>query len=200
MIATSTLRSISSPQKGSIARSSAIASASPAHAPAHRLTIHRASIAAWPLFAPYHYLTSPIHPASRCYVARFHENAAAFCATLQVPGVRHRRRITRLVVLPEFRHLHIGQSLLNAVACITASAGYRVGIATSSTSLASALKSSPRWRYRRTRTAGSPSHGGSIFLSRSSHHLARAMPLYSFDFLHPLPVDHPSVSSSDPPA
>lgn len=147
------------------------------------ITIHRATRAAWPLFAPHHYLSSPLHPAAKCYVARYHDLAVAFCATLQVPGVRHRRRVSRLVVLPEYRHQHIGHSLLNAVASITASAGYAVGIATTSQSLVSRLKDDSHWRYRRTRISFSPSHGGSIFTRRSSAPPLSSLPLVSFDFI-----------------
>lgn len=147
------------------------------------ITIHRATRAAWPLFAPYHYLSSPLHPAAKCYVARFHDIAVAFCATLQVPGVRRRRRISRLVVLPEYRHQHVGHSLLNAVASITASAGYTVGIATSSQSLYTRLQADPHWFYRRSRKAFSPSHGGSIFTRRSFTQPLCPLPLVSFDFI-----------------
>lgn len=120
----------------------------------------------WPRFAPHHYLNSGLHPASRCYAAFVEDRPAAFCATLNNLGRANWRRITRLVVLPEYQGLGLGGKLADAVGELETAAGCRLSIVTSHPALLAGLARSSRWRqlyvrrgrhehhYRHTVTGG----------------------------------------------
>lgn len=105
----------------------------------------------WPHFAPHHYLTGRLHRAANCYAGLVDGRPAAFCATLPNAGRRAWRRVTRLVVHPDYQGLGIGVALLGAIAQHEAADGPRVSIVTGHPALVASLSRSPHWRelYRR---------------------------------------------------
>jgi predicted ABC-type transport system involved in lysophospholipase L1 biosynthesis ATPase subunit len=101
--------------------------------------------ALWPHFAPHHYLTHRLHPATACYAAFVAGQPAAFCATLANLG----RRAWRLVTHPDYQGLGLGLALLELVAEHEARGlgeERRVSIVTSHPALVARLSRSPRWR------------------------------------------------------
>jgi len=79
----------------------------------------------------------------------------AFCAVLAALGWKRTKRITRLVVLPEFQGLGIGPRLAEAVATAQAAKGNRVTITASHPSVLAWCSRSPRWRYLGLKKTGS---------------------------------------------
>jgi GNAT superfamily N-acetyltransferase len=123
--------------------------------PAIALDVHRVSARDyWPRFAPHHYLSHTLHRAARCYVAFWSRDGqthpTALCATLPGMGIRGMRRVSRLVVQPDFQGMGIGLRLLDAVAAIETAdpAHRRMSITTSHPALISALPHRPTWRLR----------------------------------------------------
>ena len=100
----------------------------------------------WPIFAPHHYLTGDLNPASRCFVARWNRQPVAFCATLSLIGRKNHRRISRLVTLPDFQGIGIGSATLRTVADLHRREGHRVNITTSHPAIIDHLRRNPDWR------------------------------------------------------
>jgi GNAT superfamily N-acetyltransferase len=113
--------------------------------PPIELAIVRCRREAWSAFARHHYLSGSLNRAARCYLAMWDGRAAAFCATLPMAGQRGRRRLSRLVTLPDFQGLGIGMTLAEAVAGIECAEG-RVNITASHPAVIAHCRRSPRWR------------------------------------------------------
>ena len=70
---------------------------------------------------------------------------------MQMPFNKGKKRIHRLVVLPEFQGLSIGVNFLNAVTEIYCKLNWNVHITTSNRALVHSLEKNPYWvRARRT--------------------------------------------------
>jgi GNAT superfamily N-acetyltransferase len=116
-------------------------------APPLPLRFARADRRVWAEFRPHHYLSGQLARGVTCYVALWSGRPAAFCAVLGQIGHRGRKRITRLVTLPQFQGLGIGLRLAEHVCRSECRRGFRVSIATSHPSVIAACRNSPRWRY-----------------------------------------------------
>jgi len=122
------------------------------------LELARTDRHAWRMFATHHYLTGSLHPAARCYLATIEQTPVAFLATLNNAGHRGRRRVHRLVVLPDYQGLGVGLAVLDAVAEIEAR-HHVITITTSHPALTRALARHPRWRLTGVNRTGSPQTG-----------------------------------------
>jgi GNAT superfamily N-acetyltransferase len=81
--------------------------------------------------------------------------ALAFCAVVAALGWKKSKRITRLVVLPEFQGLGIASRLAETVAEREAAKGSRVTITASHPAIVGHCSRSPRWRYLGMKKTGS---------------------------------------------
>ena len=123
--------------------------------PAIRLEVVRCRREAWRLFARHHYLSGSLSPTARCYLALWEDTPVAFCATLSLIGRRGRRRISRLVTLPDFQGIGIGARMAETVAEIHRAEGHRVNVTASHPALIAHCRHSPRWRAVAVRKTGS---------------------------------------------
>jgi GNAT superfamily N-acetyltransferase len=114
--------------------------------PRIELRLFRCRGRAWHLFKRHHYLSAKLNPAAHCYVAMYEGVPAAFCAVLSLMGRKGRRRISRIVVLPDYQGVGIGARVLDAVARLYRRRGERMNIVTSHPSMIAGLLRSPRWR------------------------------------------------------
>jgi GNAT superfamily N-acetyltransferase len=139
----------------------------------------------WPLFERHHYLSASLNPAARCYIALWQGRPVALCATMHQSASSPRRRIHRLVVLPDYQGLGIGPAVLDEVAKIESAQGQAVSIVTSHPVLIRTLSASPHWRRLRTvrcgqvhsgflrqlgRAIGSQGRATASFLYQEHHH------------------------------
>ena len=122
--------------------------------PAIDLDIHRSDASAWAMFAKYHYLSSGLNRTAHCYLAMIGLPAgrqpAAFCAVLPVIGFAGRRRISRIVVRPDFQGVGVGRAVLNAVAAMYP----RMSITTGHPAMIAALKNDANWRCTAVKKTG----------------------------------------------
>ena len=83
-----------------------------------RLDVHAGNRAAWPLFKKHHYLSGNLAASCRCYYALANGELCGFVATINQLGHRGDawRRVSRIVVLPDYQGVGIGGRLLDAVA------------------------------------------------------------------------------------
>jgi len=110
------------------------------------LSLFRCEHSAWRLFAKHHYLTGDLHKGAHCYLALWRDRPVAFCATMPSLAKARRRRISRLVTLPDYQGVGIGGAVLDAVADLYAAQGIRMNITTSHPAMIHRLGASPRWR------------------------------------------------------
>jgi GNAT superfamily N-acetyltransferase len=111
-----------------------------------RLQVRRCPQSMWPLFARHHYLSGGLSRAATCYIALWEGRPVAFCAALAALGHRGRKRISRLVTLPDYQGLGIGLRLAERVCEDQSARGFRISIATSHPAIIAYCRSSPKWR------------------------------------------------------
>jgi energy-coupling factor transporter ATP-binding protein EcfA2 len=124
--------------------------------PALRVDLHRSDASAWALFEKYHYLSSGLNPTAHCYLGVIDGQPAAFCAVLPVMGFAGRRRISRLVVRPDFQGVGVGHAVVNAVADMYP----RVSITTGHPAMIAALKNDTKWVCTAVKKLGYAWHSG----------------------------------------
>ncbi|MGA2257759.1 MAG: GNAT family N-acetyltransferase, partial [Thermoguttaceae bacterium] len=118
--------------------------------PAIRLDIYRSSAAAWSLFAKYHYLSGGLNRTAHCYLGLIDQQPAAFCAVLPLIGFPGRRRISRIVVRPDFQGVGVGRAVLGAVAAMYP----RMSITTGHPAMIVALKNDANWKCTAVKKTG----------------------------------------------
>jgi GNAT superfamily N-acetyltransferase len=124
--------------------------------PPIQLDIVRCHRDAWRLFERHHYLSGGLAPTARCYLATWHGEPVAFCATIPAIGRRYRWRITRLVTLPDYQGIGIGLRVAEAAAELHREQGHRITIAASHPSVVAHCRRSPRWKAITLKRLGSP--------------------------------------------
>lgn len=126
--------------------------------PVVRVEIRRCGRDVWRAFERHHYLSGSLHVSARCYLATWDGRPAGFCATLQNMGYAGRRRIHRLVVLPDFQGLGIGTRLATEIARLESS-GAVITLRTGHPGLIASLSKHDRWRaFDVTRLGGRQSN------------------------------------------
>ena len=147
--------------------------------PQVRLEIVRAKHKAWRMFARHHYLSGEISRAAQVFLAVWDDTPVAMCAVVALYGYKNRRRIHRLVTLPDFQGIGIGSRLLDHVAGIEQSAGKRVNITTSHPAIIAHCRGSPPWKaiaVRRGPATSRQSKAGKVIRS------SRGRATVSFEF------------------
>jgi GNAT superfamily N-acetyltransferase len=123
--------------------------------PPIELEVYRCRHVAWELFRRHHYLTGALNPAARCFLALWEGNPVAFCATLPLIGRKNRRRLSRIVTLPDYQGVGIGMALAECVAELHRREGRRVNVTASHPALVAHCGRSPRWRTVEVKPTGS---------------------------------------------
>lgn len=123
--------------------------------PEIRLEIVRTVRALWPQFARHHYLSGSLAPSARCYAALWEGRPVAFCGLLPLMGMKGRRRISRIVTLPDYQGVGIGAAFMAGVGKICRREGYRLNITASHPAVIAHCRRSPLWRAVSVRKTGS---------------------------------------------
>ncbi len=118
------------------------------------IEVVRCSQQAWRLFARHHYLSGKLAPMTRCYMAVWQGEPVAFCAVMALYGFKGRRRIHRIVTLPDYQGVGIGARLLECVCRSEREAGRRINITTSHPAMIGYCKRSSLWRTVRVSRVG----------------------------------------------
>ena len=154
----------------------------PRAAPPFPVGYERCQRERWNLFRPHHYLSGKLARGATCYLAKWDERPAAFCAVLGQIGHAGRKRITRLVTLPQFQGLGLGLALAEHVCLLESQRGFRVSLATGHPAMIHACRRSHRWKFAGIkRCGGTPQQIGGRHLAGSAGRIVAA-----FDYLpHP---------------
>ena len=120
--------------------------------PKIELQIFRCRYETWNLFKQHHYLTESLNKAAQCYVFLWNDKPIAFAGILPFPGVGDpkTRRVSRIVVLPDFQGLGLGKKLLNYISSLYYKEEHQMYIRTMNPALGIALSKDDNW----TATAG----------------------------------------------
>lgn len=124
--------------------------------PGIELAIFRCGRDAWRLFGPYHYLSGDLHHSVQCHVALWEDRPVALAAVLPMAGKRNYRRVSRLVVLPDFQGVGIGSATLEAVCELYVAGGTRIGITTGHPGMIRRLWNSSKWMRVKLYPTGRP--------------------------------------------
>jgi ABC-type lipoprotein export system ATPase subunit/GNAT superfamily N-acetyltransferase len=83
--------------------------------PEIKLEIFRCRYETWKIFKQHHYLSENLNPACISYIVLWNDKPISFVAILPFPGVgdSKTRRISRIVILPDYQGLGIGKSLVD---------------------------------------------------------------------------------------
>lgn len=116
--------------------------------PSIDLEIHPCSVEVWRYFKDYHYLTGDINKGARCWVAFWGDKMVGFSSSIAMPSgsLKNAWRETRLVVLPEFQGVGIGNALSEYVARIHIDNGCRYFSKTASLMLGEHREKSKMWK------------------------------------------------------
>ena len=119
--------------------------------PPINIEIIKTNTTAWKLFAPHHYLDHAINPSAQMYLALVDKQPAAICAVLTMvhPKVQNARRISRIVTLPDYQGVGIGNTLLDTIAGAYKANNQKMYIATSHPAMIHALNKNKQWAMNR---------------------------------------------------
>lgn len=122
--------------------------------PELRVEVGRCSHQAYAAFAQHHYLGGQVPSVAECYAAILDQDAAAFCAVVGLYGRRGRKRISRLVVKPEYQGLGLGLQLAERVCRDQTSRGFRICLTASHPAVVGHCRRSRHWRAAGVRRVG----------------------------------------------
>ena len=133
--------------------------------PPIHLSVFRCASSAWSMFARHHYLSGSLSAATRCFLVVWEGHPVAFCSTVSLIGRKNRRRISRIVTLPDYQGIGIGMKVLETVADLHREEGHRVNLTASHPAVLAHCRRSPRWRaiqVKKTGSRGFANYRGSI--------------------------------------
>lgn len=113
-------------------------------------------------------MNTDIHPACACYGLYDEETIIAFIGVIHQPHGKHAKlkRISRLVVLPDYQGIGIGYKFLEAVAEYYKKQGFEMSIVTSAKNLIMRLYHSDKWIMARLGVAYCSSRKSKIEMTR----------------------------------
>lgn len=119
--------------------------------PQINLEIIYAKYEAWHTFARHHYLSNELNKSAQIYIGVINDQPAVLLAVLPLinANVRNARRISRIVVLPDFQGIGLATKFMNAIAGGLKAQGLLTYITTSHPALIRALNFSDRWEMIR---------------------------------------------------
>lgn len=120
--------------------------------PSITIKVNNCSKSLWNEFARHHYLSGELNSASVCYVASYNGLPIGFLALLTLPGrdVQHAWREHRLVILPDFQGMGIGNKFSEYIASLYVQRGCRYFCKTSNPRIGEHRNKSPLWRATST--------------------------------------------------
>ena len=124
----------------------------------------------WAKFRRYHYLSSELCSAATCYGLYDGKKIVGFMGILHQPHsvTKNIKRVSRIVVLPDYQGIGLGYKFLCAVAKHYKSMGYEFSIVTSAKNFIKKLKGSDHWTMARYSVNHCSSEKSAIDFKRKS--------------------------------
>lgn len=132
-----------SPHKGRVERHDYLRQSRPKI----ELQIFRCRYETWSLFKQHHYLSDDLNKSAINYIILWNDKPICFVGILSFPGVgdEKTRRVSRIVVLPDFQGLGLGKIILNYISSLYAKEKSTMYIRTMSPSLGISLSKDKNW-------------------------------------------------------
>lgn len=153
--------------------------------PGIELSVRRVHYSLWQTFYRHHYLSAELNKAAVCFAAFYQDRPIAFDAWLAQPhrSIHNMRRSSRLVVLPDFQGVGIGNKLNELCASMWRTLGFRPMITTSHPSVVNHCTRSPLWVTHRE--ASRNSGGGMMNRDTIGKTIANDRFTVGFEFVGP---------------
>lgn len=105
----------------------------------------------WAKFRRYHYLNTDLAKSCRCFGLYDDNKIIGFAGVLHQPHARWKnlKRISRLVILPDYQGIGLGCKFLNLLGDYYAKQNCQLSIVTSAKNLVCKLSRSEKWRMIR---------------------------------------------------
>lgn len=115
------------------------------------LEVNQCSKQVWSMFAKYHYLSADLNTSSDCYIVSYNKLPVAFAAIISMPGrfgsdTRFCVSEHRVVVLPDYQGMGIGNRLSEYLGELYLSQGYRYFGKTANPRMGEHRERSNKWR------------------------------------------------------
>ena len=111
------------------------------------LQVYRTEPDTWELFKKHHYMTQELNRSAMCFCFTWENQLVAFASILpQIgKGVGEAKRMTRLVILPDFQGLGLGGKILDFMGGICCANGFKFYIKTINPRMGYHLEDSDKW-------------------------------------------------------
>lgn len=115
--------------------------------PEIKINIRKADQSEWKIFKNYHYLSAEHNSAAHRFIAEINDEIVAWCSVLHFPHpkVKNMKKIHRVVVLPDYQGIGVGNVFLNEIAKLYKEQKQRVTITTSTPVFINSLQKSKDW-------------------------------------------------------
>lgn len=119
----------------------------PNQRPKIKIIIRKAEQCEWKIFKDYHYLSSEHNKSAHKYICEINNEIVGWCSVLHFPHpkVKNMKKIHRIVIMPDYQGLGIGNIFLNEISEIYKQQKMRVTITTSTPVFINSLQSSKKW-------------------------------------------------------
>ena len=155
--------------------------------PKVKLSLFRCRYEAWNLFKHHHYLTADLSQAAEMYILEMNGQYIGFFGILPFPGVgdAKTRRLSRMVILPDFQGLGIGTSVFNYLCSLYKSEEHQMYVRTVSPGLGEFMKKNKNWE--------ATSSNGKIPGADSSGRKLMLRPGYSYKYIGEISNDSTDI-------
>jgi ABC-type lipoprotein export system ATPase subunit len=129
---------------------------------------------AWSIFSKHHYLSNSLNKSAQIYLGLIDDQPAVMIAMLPLvhSKILNARRVSRIVTLPDYQGIGIGNKFMNIIAAGLKAQGLETYITSSHPALMRSLNKSPNWQMTRepsrvSARGSTSSLAGRLGLSRS---------------------------------
>ncbi|MDE2026697.1 MAG: ABC transporter ATP-binding protein [Patescibacteria group bacterium] len=115
--------------------------------PELKIHIEKVSYDCWHIFKKYHYMSAELNKGAQCFCLFVEDQPAAFSGIIHFPmsGKNYIKRVQRLVTLPDFQGLGLGNILMEYLATCYKTLGFQLRINTMLPALIKSLMKNPQW-------------------------------------------------------
>ncbi|HER4685605.1 TPA: GNAT family N-acetyltransferase [Streptococcus pyogenes] len=140
-------------------------------------------MAEWGKFRRYHYLNGDIVKAARCFGLYDKDKIIGFIGVMHFPHPKNKRikRVTRLVILPDYQGIGLGTKFLKSIANYYDQADFDFRIVTSAKNLIYALNKNPNWKLKSYEKGKTPT--GKSAIKQLAKHARINVKIASFLFV-----------------
>lgn len=164
--------------------------------PTIELRVQRCHSDAWRLFGPHHYLDDGLNKAAACFVGFWHDRPVVFLAVLPFPHakIKNAWRAHRLVTLPDYQGVGVGNAFCDYLAGVYRAAGRRFYVTTAHPARVGTLARNPLWRMGRRPSMTSAKDGNK---SMGKSHASTRFTA-SFEYVGPAQDSSPLLAELSP--